>query len=137
MKKNNLFTIIFVLVLSVVNYPQTTNTKVKAKIEYEENDGIIKITGTAENLTGIVQSLSYTLSVIKKNQSNNNTSNNVQEGFFSLNANENKNLSTTQINLGKEDEAIVLLLFYDENKKLIGKDRVVFDAEKKSRNTTY
>jgi hypothetical protein len=48
--------------------------------------------------------MSYTLSVIKKNQSNNNTSNNAQEGFFSLNANENKNLSTTQINLGKEDE---------------------------------
>ena len=66
MKKNNLFTIIFVLVLSVVSYPQTTNTKVKAKIEHEENDGIFKITGTAENLTGIVQSMSYTLSVIKK-----------------------------------------------------------------------
>jgi hypothetical protein len=49
-----------------VSYPQTTNTKVKAKVEYEENDGIIKITGTAENLTGIVQSMSYTLSVIKK-----------------------------------------------------------------------
>jgi hypothetical protein len=47
-----------------VSYPQTTNTK--AKIQYEENDGIIKITGTAENLTGIVQSMSYTLSVIKK-----------------------------------------------------------------------
>jgi hypothetical protein len=44
--------------------------------------------------------MSPTLSVIK-NQSN-NTSNNAQEGFFSLNANENKNLSTTQINLGKE-----------------------------------
>jgi hypothetical protein len=131
MRKNNLFNIIFIVLLSVVSYPQTTNTKVKAKIQYEENDGIIKITGTAENLTGIVQSMSYTLSVIKKNQSNNNTSNNAQEGFFSLNANENKNLSTTQINLGKEDEVIVLLLFYDENKKLIGKDRVVFGAEKK------
>jgi hypothetical protein len=48
----------FILPLSVVSYPQTTNTKVKAKIQYEENDGIIKITGTAENLTGIVQSMS-------------------------------------------------------------------------------
>jgi hypothetical protein len=57
MRKNNLFNIIFIL-LSVVSYPQTTNTKVKAKVEYEEIDGIIKITGTAENLTGIVQSMS-------------------------------------------------------------------------------
>jgi hypothetical protein len=40
---------------------------------------------------------------------------------FSLNANENKNLSTTQINLGKEDEVIVLLLFFDENKNLSGR----------------
>jgi hypothetical protein len=92
-----------------VSYPQTTNTKVKAKVEYEEIDGIIKITGTAENLTGIVQSMSYTLSVIKK------TSLIIihlimHKRFFSLNANENKNLSTTQINLGKED-VIVLLLF--------------------------
>jgi hypothetical protein len=53
-----------------------------------------------------------------------------------LNANENKNLSTTQINLGKEDEVIVLLLFYDENKKL-GKDRVVLVLKKKSKNSTY
>jgi hypothetical protein len=44
--------------------------------------------------------------------------------------NENKNLSTTQINLGKR-EVIVLLLFYDENKKLIGKDRVVLVLKKK------
>jgi hypothetical protein len=47
-----------------------------------------------------------------------------------LNANENKNLSTTQINLGKEDEVIVLLLFYDENKNLL-KDRVVLVLKKK------
>jgi uncharacterized protein YpmS len=66
MRKNNLFTIIFILLLSVVSYPQTTNTKVKAKVEYEENDGIIKITGTAENLTGIVQSMLYFISYKKK-----------------------------------------------------------------------
>jgi hypothetical protein len=35
-----------------------------------------------------------------------------------LNANENKNLSTTQINLGKEDEVIVLLLFMMKTKNL-------------------
>jgi hypothetical protein len=82
-----------------VSYPQTTNTKVKAKVEYEEIDGIIKITGT-ENLTGIVQSMSYTLSVIKK------TSLIIirlimHKKVFSLNANENKKF-TTQINLGKK-----------------------------------
>ncbi|WP_339921624.1 curli-like amyloid fiber formation chaperone CsgH [uncultured Flavobacterium sp.] len=132
MKISNQFKVFFVFLLFTVGcYSQTTNTKVKARIVYEENDRIIKITGTAENLTDILQSMSYSLSVIKKNSSNDNTSNNVQEGFFNLGPNENKNLSTTQINLGNEDEVIVLLLFYDESKKLIGKDRVVFGEEKK------
>jgi hypothetical protein len=35
-----------------------------------------------------------------------------------------------KINLGKGDEVIVLLLFYNENKELIGKDRVVLGDEK-------
>lgn len=131
MKLSNLFNGIVVFLFTVMCYSQTTNTKVKAKIEFEENDGVIKITGTAENLTEIVQSVSYTSTVIKKNNSNNNSSNNVQEGLFSLKANEYKNLSTTQVNLSNGDEVIVLLLFYDENKKLIGKDRVVFGDEKK------
>jgi hypothetical protein len=86
---------------------------VKAKIE--EIEGSIKVTGTAENLSEIVQSLSYKLSVIKKNNINNNQSNNAQEGLFSLQV-KIKNLSTTQINLGKGDE-VVLLLFYNENKR--------------------
>jgi hypothetical protein len=35
------------------------------------------------------------------------------------------------VNLAKGDEVIVLLLFYDENKQLIGKDRVVLGEVKK------
>jgi hypothetical protein len=132
MKISNLFKVFFVLLLfSSVCYSQTTNTKVKAKIVYEENDGIIKLTGTAENLTEIVQSLSYSLSVIKKNRSKDNSSNNVQEGFFNLNPSENKNLASTQINIRNEEEVIVMLLFYNENKILIGKDRLVFGEQKK------
>jgi hypothetical protein len=33
--------------------------------------------------------------------------------------------------MGKEDEVIVLLLFYNENKQLIGKDRMVLGEKKK------
>jgi hypothetical protein len=119
------------LLVSSLSYSQLSNTVVKAKIEIEEIEGSIKVTGTADNLSEIVQSLSYKLSVIKKNNINNNQSNNAQEGLFSLQPSENKNLSTTQINLGKGDEVIVLLLFYNENKELIGKDRVVLGDEKK------
>ncbi len=122
----------FILLLSTsISYSQISNTEVKAKISLEEIEGNIKITGTAENLTDIVQSLSYKLSVIKKNKKSNNQSNNAQEGLFNLEPSETKNLSTTQVNLTKDDEVIVLLLFYDSDKKLVGKDRIVIGDEKK------
>ncbi|HRB72406.1 MAG TPA: CsgE family curli-type amyloid fiber assembly protein, partial [Flavobacterium sp.] len=34
-------------------------------------------------------------------------------------------LSKTQVNISKEDETILLLLIYDEDDKIIGKDRIV------------
>lgn len=126
-----LFYICIHFLLGLVAYSQTTNTIVKARLNVEKTEANIKITGIAENLSDIVQSVSYRLSVIKKNTTNDNQSNTVQEGFFSLNASENKNLSTTEVNLITGEEVIVLLLFYNENKQLIGKDRIVFNDEKK------
>jgi hypothetical protein len=131
MKKIMKILVAMLLLVSSVSYSQLSNTVVKAKIDIEEIEGSIKITGTAANLSEVVQSLSYKLSVIRNNSINNNQSNNAQEGLFSLEPNENKNLSVTQINLTKGDEVIVLLLFYDENKQLIGKDRVVLSDKKK------
>ena len=124
-------TFFMILLLQFKSYSQQSNTIVKAKLLVEQSNGIVKLTGTAENLSEVVQSLSYKLSVIKKNSENDNQANNTQEGFFSLNPSESKNLSTTEINLGKSDEVIVLLLFYNENKHLIGKDRIELNDEKK------
>jgi hypothetical protein len=131
MKISILYKLVVLLFLSTMSFSQTTNTAVKAKIEIEEIEGNIKVTGTAENLTEVVQGLSYKLSVIKKNSTSSNQSNNDQEGFFSLEPSETKKLSVTQVNMGKEDEVIVLLLFYNENKQLIGKDRMVLGEKKK------
>jgi len=116
---------------TIVSYSQTTNTVVKAVIHMEKIEGSIKINGTAENLSTIVQSLSYKLSVIKKTKKGSNQSNTAQEGLFTLAPSETKNLSSTQVNLSSEDEVIVLLLFYDEKLQLIGKDRLVLGDEKK------
>lgn len=133
MKKKTPYSILFVF-LGLINFSmkaQTSGVEVKAKIVLEEVEGNIKITGTAENLTDIIQSMTYKLSVIKKNIKTENRSSNAQEGVFTLEANENKNLSTTQINKSNEDEIIILLLFYDENNQIISKDRVVIGDEKK------
>ena len=127
----SILTVMIYVLFTTQSQSQTMNTVVKAKLVTEKTDNTIKITGTAENISDIVQSLSYKLSVIKKNTATDNQSNNVQEGFFSLNPSENKNLSTTEINLATQDEVIVLLLFYNENKQLIGKDRVELNTEKK------
>lgn len=105
--------------------------KIKAKIEIENIEGNVKITGTAENLTEVMRSAAYRLSVIKNNNKSNNQSNNDQVGGFTLQPNEIQKLSTSQINVVEGDEVIVLLLFYDENKQIIAKDRVVLGEEKK------
>ncbi|WP_264536853.1 curli-like amyloid fiber formation chaperone CsgH [Flavobacterium sp. N1736] len=105
--------------------------QVKAKIDVEKIEDNFKITGMAENLTDVIKSASYRLSVIKNNDKNNNQSNNAQIGLFTLEPNEVKKLSTTQINVSTDDEVIVLLLFYDEDKEIIAKDRVVLGEKKK------
>jgi hypothetical protein len=119
------------LIMSALSYSQNINTVVKAKIKMEEIEGNVKITGTAENVSDILQSLTYKLSVIKKSNLNDNQSLNTQEGLFTLNPSETKKLSEIQINLEKNVEIIVLLLFYNENKQMIGKDRIVIGEEKK------
>ncbi|MEN2487555.1 curli-like amyloid fiber formation chaperone CsgH [Flavobacterium sp. B11] len=124
--------IIFVFVFfSTILYGQVPQDKIKAKLEIEKVEGNVKITGTAENLTDVIRSAAYRMSVIKNNNKSNNKSNNDQVGVFTLQPNEKQKLSTSQINLSEDDEVVVLLLFYDEDKQIIAKDRVVLGEEKK------
>lgn len=116
---------------TAILYGQVPQDKIKAKLEIEKIEGNVKITGTAENLTDIIRSASYRLSVIKNNSKSNNQSNNDQSGVFTLQPNELQKLSTSQINVAEDDEVVVLLLFYDENKQIIAKDRVVLGQKKK------
>lgn len=111
---------------------QFTNQEVKAKIEVEENADFISITGFAENLTDAYKSLQYKLSVIKSGEDG-NRSNNTQGGRFTLEASQIKLLSKTQINVSKA-QTIILLLIYDENQNLIGKDRLVIGEKKVGQN---
>ena len=108
---------------------QTVYKEVKAKIEVEEVENILSVTGTAENLKAVYKNISFKLSVFKKNKSNDNKSSNMQDGRITLEPINKVILSKTQINRGKDDQIIVLLLIYDENNVIIGKDRVVFGQE--------
>jgi HD-GYP domain-containing protein (c-di-GMP phosphodiesterase class II) len=132
MKFSKIIILILVLFSSIAN-AQLTNKEVKAKIVIEENSDFISITGFAENLTDGYKSLYYKLSVIKGGKGN-NKSNNMQSGRFTIEANQIKALSNTQVNLVSDNQTIILLLIYDENQVLIGKDRLVL-GEKKVLNT--
>ncbi len=129
MKHSKYILIIFIL-FSTIAVAQVTNKEVKAKIEIEDNADFISITGYAENLTDGYKSLLYKLSVIKTDKNNSNRSNNLQSGRFTLEANQIKALSKTQVNLTKDVQTIILLLIYDENQMLVGKDRYVFGEKK-------
>ncbi|WP_343588541.1 curli-like amyloid fiber formation chaperone CsgH [Flavobacterium sp.] len=122
---------IFLMLFSALMFAQVPQDKLKAKIEVEKVENSVKITGTAENLTDVIRSAAYRLSVIKNNNKSNNQSSNDQVGVFTLQPNEIQKLSTSQINLTADDEVIILLLFYDEDKQIVAKDRVVLGEEKK------
>jgi hypothetical protein len=113
------------------SYGQVTQDEIKAKIEIKYVEGNTILTGTAENTSDILKSASYKLTVIKKNSISNNQTNNAQEGMFTLNSGEFKKLSSTQINIESGDEIIVMLVFFDERKQIISKDRVVLGEQKK------
>lgn len=130
MRLNRKHILIFSLFFSTILHAQILNTEVKAKIELSYFEGMVSVTGTAENLDDGMKNLSYTLSVIKKNKQTANTSNNSQNGEFTLNPNEKKILSTTKINQSTKDEIIILLLIYDDNDVMVGKDRIIVEEKK-------
>lgn len=115
--------IIYSLLSANCAYTQFINRDFEAKIEIKEFEEMVAITGTVENLTDVYENLYFKLSVIKNGNSNNN-SNNSQEGRFTIKPNEKKTLSKTQINVDYNDKTIVLLLIYNEEDVLVGKDRV-------------
>ncbi|MBQ4820510.1 CsgE family curli-type amyloid fiber assembly protein [Aquimarina sp. MMG016] len=116
-----------------VSFAQFTNTDVVAKIKTSVIDDIVAITATAINRTEVYKSLTYTFSVFRTDDQN-NKSKNSQDGRFALEPNENKQLSITSINTNESDKIVVLLLIYEED-KIIAKDRIAFNEEKKAKDT--
>lgn len=129
-------TVNFVFILFFFNFQfacsQVVYKEVKAKIDIEEVENILSITGTAENLKAEFKNISFKLTVFKKNLSNNSKSDNAQTGRITLEPLKKVILSNTQINITKDDRVIILLLIYDENNNIIGKERIVFGDDEQS-----
>lgn len=133
LKKQIAILIFGLLFVSVFYAQQITNQDVIAKIKIEQVGETINIKGTATNTTEVIKSLRYNMLVIKKNLETSNLSRSEQDGRFTLTANASKELSLSTINRNIKDKVTVLLLIYDSQNKLLGKDRLVVlnDDEKK------
>ncbi|AXT53099.1 hypothetical protein D1818_20550 [Aquimarina sp. BL5] len=118
--------ILFLLVFQFSN-GQFTNTQVIAKIKTERIDDIVSVSAEAVNSTEVYKSLKYTFSIFRTD-SNNKVTKNDQEGRFTLEANEQKNLATTSIGIDESDKIVILLLVYEEE-TIVGKDRIAFNEE--------
>ena len=116
-----------------INYAQAVYNEVKAKIEVEKVENILFIRGTAENLKSEHKSIYYKLTVFKKNKYNANNSKNAQDGRVILDPQQKVVLSKTQINESKDDQIILLLIIYDENNAIIGKDRIEMGVDDQSK----
>ncbi|WP_299248878.1 CsgE family curli-type amyloid fiber assembly protein [uncultured Aquimarina sp.] len=122
--------ILFLLIVQFSN-GQFTNTDVIAKIKTESIDDIISVSAEATNSTEVYKSLKYTFSIFRTDLDNNVTKNN-QEGRFTLEANEQKNLATVSVGVDETDKIVILLLIYEEE-TIVGKDRIAFNEEAKAK----
>ncbi len=106
---------------------------VDAKIDLDKNIEYIQINGTAHNITTINQSIRFILSVIKNNGDSTNISKSDQQGRIVLDPAEKKTLSQTRINSDDQDRMIILLLVYNTEDELIGKDRIILNGTAEDR----
>lgn len=122
--------LIAIALLPFICFSQSYNKEVQASINLKvQNKNTLQIVGSAYNITKISKSLRYVLSVIKTDKnSTGNLNKNDQKGRFVLLPSDKINLSTITININKQDRTIILLLIYDEDDKILGKDRIVLNG---------
>lgn len=114
-------------------FSQNLNKDIKPKIEVEEVENTLSATATVENLKSEFRNISFKLTVFKKNKRNSNRSDNAQDGRVTLEPIQKVILSKTQVNRTQDDQIIILLLIYDEDNAIIGKDRLVFGGDEETK----
>lgn len=104
------------------------NTEVEAKIYLEKNNEFIYVTGAAINKTAINQSLRYVLSTFATDPKTGEMNKSDQSDRFILEPGGRLNLKKITLIAKEESRTIILLLIYNDNDQILGKDRkVLFD----------
>ena len=134
-KKIFFFTFLF---LTFIGSAQIYNTQIEAEISLVSNGEFFEITGFATNKTVSSASLHYVLSVIKSNSNTSNLNKNEQKGRFVLEPGQKIPLSKVTVNSSSQDRVIILLLIYDVDDNILGKDRIVlndYEADAEGENS--
>lgn len=122
--------LMFSLLAIASSTAQIYNSEVEAKIYLEMNNEFIKVQTAALNKTSIDKSLRYVITIFKNDPETGNNSNNQQQSSrFILKAGAKLNLAGTSLPTNDPSRAILLLLIYDENDKIVGKDRIVLNDD--------
>jgi len=108
---------------------QIYNTEIAAEMEVETNGEFYEVTGYATNKTDIDQALHYELSAIKTGAEG-SRSKDQQSGRFVLAAQQKVSLSKISINIQEEDRVIFLMLIYDKDDQIVGKERIEVNGAK-------
>lgn len=107
-----------------MSFSQVTNTEVVGELEVEIVDDVPVITASAINKTDVYYNLKHVLSFIT-HYPDKTTSKESFEDFFTLEPKQSLQLKKSSITIDTDNNMIVLLLIYDEDEKLIAKDRIV------------
>ncbi|NQX77014.1 CsgE family curli-type amyloid fiber assembly protein [Gilvibacter sp.] len=116
---------VVLMLFSGLTLAQIYNKEIAAKLDVSFNDEFINIVASGENKTAIDQSLRYVMSGFVQMDDGSSVKEDKEERFV-LSAGEKRNLNSITLPRRDERRKIILLLIYDENDKIVGKDRVVF-----------
>src|SRR5690554_6062765 len=114
-------------------FSQLYNREIEAKIEIENNHEFIVVSATGYNKTAIDQSLRYVFSEIRTKSDDDSQTKEDITNYFTLKPSEKTSLHSRVVNADETDRIIFLLLIYDLNDELKGKDRVVFNEDSDSK----
>lgn len=119
----NITVFLFVFALQAQTQVQQSfyNREISGQLYLEQKGDNVTIQGVASNLTDVSASIRYELAVFKKD-SLNNTVKDKQDGRGVLNAKTKAILSTISVNINNPSKITIMLLIYDLDDKLVGKD---------------
>lgn len=121
MKRYTFFLFLCFLTSLVQGQESNYNKLVKAEIFLKNQDNFVEIVGIASNLSQVDQQIRYELAVLKKDTSNNTAKTN-QTGNITVLKGYKAAVAKTSVSLKVPDQITIMLLVYDINNKLIGKE---------------